>query len=130
VPKLTKEKANMFLLASAAIWGMFVATIYTEVLYLQATMIIPQAWMATLNACGVKFPTDTETGLYFFDAKHPAFMLAEGLKIGIPFLIWGAYVGLILFRRFGLGRSPFNHFTEEKQWWKKLVYPTLNYLMF
>ena len=34
VPKLTRERANQFLLASAAIWGMFVATIYIEVLYL------------------------------------------------------------------------------------------------
>ena len=34
VPKLTRERANQFLIASAAIWGMFVVTIYTEVLYL------------------------------------------------------------------------------------------------
>jgi hypothetical protein len=86
--------------------------------------------MATLTACGSKFKKDPETGLYYFNSMSPAFMLAEGLKIGIPFLIWGSYVGLIMFRRFGRGRSPFNHFTNEKHWWKKLIYPVLNYLMF
>jgi len=109
---------------------MFVATIYTEVLYLKATMVIPQEWMATLTACGKKFKTDPVTGLYYFDSKNPAFMLQEGLKIGVPFLIWGSYVGLVLFRRFGRGRSPYNHFTSERNWCKKLVYVVLNYMMF
>lgn len=42
-----------------------------------------------------------------------AFYYPEGQKIGIFFLLWGAYVGLILFRALGHGRSPYNHFDNS-----------------
>lgn len=127
VPKLTSQKANQFMITSAAIWGLAVATIYAEVIYLRATMLIPQEWMAVLTACGKKFPVDPVTGL--FVGPKNAFMMPEAQKIGVAFFCWGAYLGLVLFRRLGCGRSPFNHYDHGRTA-LRFVFSIFNYFGF
>jgi hypothetical protein len=85
--------------------------------------------MANLNACGKKFKIDNVTGLY--KPGTSAFMYPEGQKVGIFFLLWGAYAGLILFRLSKRGRSPFNHYSKSKSFsGLVLLFPVLNYFMF
>ena len=125
-PSLSKEKCGQYIATSAAVWGAFVATIYAEVIYLRATMDLPQAWMAILNTCGIKFPVDPETGLFL--PGGDAFIMPEAQKIGVAFFAWGTYVGIVLFRLFGQGRSPFNHYNGHLI--QKLIFVVINYTLY
>ena len=109
VPKLTVERGSYYILMSAMLWGSAVFTMFALVAYLKAYMIIPQQWFENLIACGRTFKISKTTGNY--KVGKNAFMMPEGQKIGNPFMLWGAYVGLVLYRLTGRGRSPFNHFS-------------------
>ena len=62
-PRISAAKAREYMGIASAVFGLTVATVYLEILYLRVFWTIPQLWLQSLQSCGKNLKTDPITGL-------------------------------------------------------------------